>query len=309
MRIIRNYAFVSALVLGVIYIYAPLSLKNLAMPRWLDDIGEIINASLAPARRQASVSPVDPVAAANLDEDLDYRIAQHVNSADGWRAFLTAHPNGPHAQLASAELDTLVRPETPPAPVAAVEAADGGTPLAPPALNASDNGAQLSGEAASQVPPPPRSEAATQGSDEICRGDEDRLEQLSSRPTGDAVIRFLIELRCEKLRPQLLRLAERLEDKAPAGAADIGQGASSTGLAALDVSAAPLPPARTRANELEKKKRSTLSSRGIRPKRRANRHTAPNLPPLLLALFGERPRNPTGVRRPRAGAGSNGEAR
>ena len=52
------------------------------------------------------------------------------------------------------------------------------------------------------------SEAATVASDEICRGDEDRLEQLSDSPTSDGVIRFLIELRCEKLRPQLLRLAE-----------------------------------------------------------------------------------------------------
>ena len=34
-------------------------------------------------------------------------------------------------------------------------------------------------------------------------------------PTSDGVIRLLIELRCEKLRPQLLSLAKRLEDKAP----------------------------------------------------------------------------------------------
>ena len=49
-------------------------------------------------------------------------------------------------------------------------------------------------------------------------GDEDRLEQLSKSPTGDGVIRFLIELRCEKLRPRLLRLAERLDDQPPKAA-------------------------------------------------------------------------------------------
>src|ERR1700730_23286 len=69
--------------------------------------------------------------------------------------------------------------------------------------------------------PPARStepDAATLAHDEICRGDEDRLQRLSNSPTSDGVIRLLIELRCEKLRPQLVSLAKRLDDKAPAPA-------------------------------------------------------------------------------------------
>ena len=104
-----------ALALPAIYAYAP-SLEGVAKLRWLDDIGVFITKSLAPARPEANASAVDPVAAANLDEDLDYRIAQRTKSTEGWRSFLTAHPDGPHAQSARAELDKLVPPETPPAP-------------------------------------------------------------------------------------------------------------------------------------------------------------------------------------------------
>ena len=80
---------------------------------------------------------------------------------------------------------------------------------------------------AGTFPPLPStgSEAATVASDEICRGDEDRLQRLSNSPTSDGVIRLLIELRCEKLRPQLLSLAKRLDDKAPAAPADAAQDA------------------------------------------------------------------------------------
>jgi hypothetical protein len=123
--IVRKYALVLALALAVIYAYAPLSLEEFAKPRWRDDISVIVNKALAPAKPEARVSPVDPIAAANVDEDLDYRIAQRMKSTEGWRSFLTAHPDGPHAQSARAELDKLVPVEKPPAPVAA-QASDGG---------------------------------------------------------------------------------------------------------------------------------------------------------------------------------------
>ncbi len=188
------------------YMYPP-SLEEIAKPRWLDDIGVIINKSLA-AKRRAEVSPVDPIAAANVDEDLDYRIAQRTKSIEGLRSFLTVHPGGPHAQSARAELDKLVMPATPLAS-AAVEAPDRGPP----------QDAKTASDVVAPRPPSAGLEATTLASDETCRGDEDHLEQLSKSPTSDGVIRFLIELRCEKLRPQLLRLAERLDDKAPTAAA------------------------------------------------------------------------------------------
>ena len=48
-------------------------------------------------------------------------------------------------------------------------------------------------------------------------GDAEGLERLSHSPTSDVAMRFLTELRCEKLRPELFRLTERLDYQAPDG--------------------------------------------------------------------------------------------
>jgi hypothetical protein len=284
-----KYIVPLALALTAIYVYAPPKLEDLTKARWVDSVGLFATRSLAPVPPRASDSPVDPIAAANVDEDLDYRIAQRTKSADGWRSFLTAHPDGPHAQLARAELGKLVPSERPAAPVA---------------LQASDGAAQTPGEAVHPDASSVRSEAATPASDEICTQDEDRLERLSNSLTADGLIRFLIELRCEKLQPQLIRLAGRLDDQAPATAT--AQGAPSSAPPAPAASEAPLPPPRTRANEPRGRPRSALSSRGVQPKHHANPWAASNLPQLLSALFGEAPRNSTGVHRSRVGGAPGG---
>ena len=97
MSFIRKYGFVLALAVAVIYVYLPLTRDDIAKLRWLDDINVIISKVLAPANREVRVVSVDPVAAANVDEDLDYRIAQQVKSIEGWRSFLAAHPDDPRA--------------------------------------------------------------------------------------------------------------------------------------------------------------------------------------------------------------------
>ena len=283
-----------ALALPAIYAYAPRNLVDIAEPRWVDDIGAIVHKSLASAKPEAEVSPIDPAAAASVDEDLDFRIAQRIKSTEGWRSFLTAHPDGLHAQSARAELDELVRAVMPLAPAGA--ARQDGAP--------SDT--KITRGVVSGTPPSARSEAATLATDETCKGDEDRQDQLSKSPTSDGFIRFLIELHCEKLRPQLVRLAERLEEKAPTPAADAAQDAPSSVLPGPLVSAPPLPPPRVRANQPQNRTRSTLSSRGVQPKRHGSERTATDLPSLLLALFGEGPTNSTGVRRTRAGVGPGG---
>ena len=198
MGIIRKYTFVLALAVAVIYVYAPLSLEDIAKLRWVDDINVIINKSLALAKREVRVSAVDPVAAAKVDEDLDYRIAQRMKSIEGWRSFLGAHPDGPHSQSARAELDNLVPPEKPPTPVA-VQPPNGGSPEI-----------ETPSEAASSSPSE-GSEVATPAPDEVCGRDEDRLERLSNSRSSDETMRFLTELRCEKLRQQLFRLTEHLD--------------------------------------------------------------------------------------------------
>ena len=201
--IIRKYAFVLLLALAVIYAYAPLSLVEVAKLRWLDDINVILNKSLASAKPEVGVSAVDPVAAANVDEDLDYRIAQRTKSTEGWRSFLAAHPDGPHAQSARAELDKLAPAEKPPAPAAAQ------------ASNGRSSDTKTPSEVASPGRPSQPSEVATLASDEICKRDEDRLQRLSNSPTSDEAMQFLSELRCEKLRPELFRLTEHLDYQAP----------------------------------------------------------------------------------------------
>ena len=303
-----------ALALSAIYAYAPPNLEDIAKPQWLDHIGAIITKSLASAKPQAEVSPVDPVAAAKVDEDLDYRIAERTKSLEGWRAFLTAHPDGPHAQSARAELDKLAAPVT---STAAAQAPD----RAPPDT-------KIPSDVASPPQPSAGPEAATLASDEICRGDEDRLEKLSNNLTSDGVIRFLIELRCENLRPQLISLAERLktpapkaaaadpvlaerlDDKAPAAASDPAHGVSASISPESDVSTInpPLPP--KRAAEPPNKSRPSIVSGGVPPRRPASASTAPSLPPILLALFGEHPKSSARFHRTRAGGrfGPNGGA-
>ena len=48
MGAIRKYAFALVLVFAVIYVYAPLSLKDVTKLRWLDDINGIVNKSSHP---------------------------------------------------------------------------------------------------------------------------------------------------------------------------------------------------------------------------------------------------------------------
>jgi hypothetical protein len=178
MGITRRYGFVLFLVLAVIYVYAPPSLKDVAKLPWLDDINVILNKSLAHTKREEGTSPVDPIAAANVDEDLDYRIAQRTKSAEGWRSFLAVHPEGPHAQSARAELEKLVPAGKSPVPAA--------TQAGPVAAQASDVGSldtKAPREAAPPAQPSPLSEGAKHATDEICKHDEDRLQWLSNSPT------------------------------------------------------------------------------------------------------------------------------
>jgi hypothetical protein len=285
-----KYMLFLALAVPAIYAYAPPSLEEMAKPRWLDDISVAINRSLA-AQPQAEISSVDPIAAAKVDEDLDYRIAERTNSTEGWGAFLAAHPDGPHAQSARAELDQLARPMTPSAPTAApvpdTGAADAKVPSgnSPPSLASTGL------------------DAATPGSDEICKGDENRLQGLSNSPTSDGIIRLLIELRCEKLRPQLLNLAKRLDDKAPAAPADAAQDASSNPPPAPGASKdASIQAVKSRTPGSQHRARPSVASHSSEPKRHANHEKAASLPPFLLALFGERPKSST-TRQTRSGGG------
>ena len=109
--------------LGDVWDYEDVGDKRTSLPKWLfaltltgavictfspSDIVVPVLTAFAPAPERLSV---DNVSSEKVGEDLDYRIAEHTQSLDGWRAFLEAHPNGPHAQAAWAEINRL-----PPAP-------------------------------------------------------------------------------------------------------------------------------------------------------------------------------------------------
>ncbi len=251
-----------ALAVPAVYAYAAAQ-GEIAKPQWLDDVSVAINKSLA-AQPQAEIPSVDPIAAAKVDEDLDYRIAQRTASIEGWRAFLTTHPDGPHAQSARAELDKLA-PSVPSSAQMAVQAPDSG------AADTEIPSGNMSPPLASTVP-----DTATLTSDEICRGDEDRLQQLSNSPTSDGVIRLLIELRCEKLRPEVLSLAKRVEDKVPAAPADAAQDASSNPPPAPGASKdASTEATKSRTPGSQHRARPRVASHSSEPRRHANHEKAP----------------------------------
>ena len=189
-------------------------------------------ASVAPATA-VPVAPVAEAAQTHIDDDLvDYLAARHIGSLEGWRAFLTAHGSGPHAQLARDELEKLLHAEKTPAPAIA-EAPHGASP-----------DEQATSEAARPAANPAGTEVAPQMLGEICRRDEGRLERLRSNPTSEEAARFANELRCEKLRPQLLGLMVSLSSSTPApAAAGVSNGASPDAKAPSEVAllAAPSP--------------------------------------------------------------------
>jgi hypothetical protein len=127
--------------------------RKTSLPKWLFAVtltGAVLCTAsplnvVAPVTTTAAENtPVDKVSSENLEEDLDYRIAEKTKSLAGWRAFLEAHPNGPHAQAARAEIDRLL--PTPPQPV---ETADQSPP--PPATTPTP----IDGALAPAPPAPP----------------------------------------------------------------------------------------------------------------------------------------------------------
>jgi hypothetical protein len=66
--------------------------------------------------------------------------------------------------------------------------------------------AQIETGTASPAAPPAGADVASLASAEACKRDEERLARLGANPSGDEALRFVKELGCEKLLPQLQRL-------------------------------------------------------------------------------------------------------
>jgi hypothetical protein len=125
----------AALAGGTLTLYAPgvdLGRLNAGLMGFSETSVAFINKALTPVKPEAA--PLDPVAAARVNEDLDYHIAAQTKSVQGWRAFLAAHPHGAHAPAAQAELDKLAPPPAPaPAPMQAQAELDKLAPSPAPA--------------------------------------------------------------------------------------------------------------------------------------------------------------------------------
>jgi hypothetical protein len=279
--------FKFAIVLGLglvagLYVYRQMSLDGLARLKWPDGVHGAIGKALTPAKVDAAVVPVDPVAAALSDEERDYRIAQRTDSLDGWRSFLAAHPSGIFAASAMLEVDGLLAAKAP-------------APATAEVSNAPSPDARASSDVLGSASPSPRTAAATVAPDEICKRDGERLERLRSTPTSDEVQRFANELGCEKLRPKLLALMESLSAASPAPAAAPSPSAN--------VNSA-LGPTR-RATAPASEARWATPSRRLHLRRYAYRCAfrsachwrASFWPPILLALFGDRPGHSSAFRR------------
>ena len=146
-------------VLAAVWDYGDRSPRKSSLPKWLfaltlvgavlsafgpSDVYTAVTTAFTPAQEKPTV---DAIAAANVEEDIDYRLAQHAKSSAGWHAFLEAHPDGPHAQAAQAEIERLlptpakpveVGEQSPPSPATTtlvkVEPQSPAPPAPPPAM-------------------------------------------------------------------------------------------------------------------------------------------------------------------------------
>ena len=156
--------------------------------------------ALVPAKPAAAATMAVPPSSADLDEALDYRLAERVGSLEGWRAFLAAHPSGFFTQLARAQMEKMLPAGTANASAPAGAADVGGASDTQPTAD----GSRRPAAAASATV------AAELASSEICKRDRDNLARLRGNPSSEEVQHFENELSCEILRPQFLRLKESL---------------------------------------------------------------------------------------------------
>src|SRR5579863_4643193 len=173
-----------------------------------------------------------PAPLTSNDEAQDYMVAERVASLDGWSAFLAAHPNGAHAQSATAKVEQLLLEQRDSATAASNRASrDAAVPIGAdnPASSASGDAVPAPGAAAvsardakvasqdSLAATPPAEGDVAAGTqlaalppDLTCQRDEERLERLRSHPSSDGLVSFANQLGCMKLLPQIVSLIKSL---------------------------------------------------------------------------------------------------
>jgi hypothetical protein len=145
------------------------------------------------------------------------------------------------------------------------------------------------GEAPPSASPPPAEASTTP--DDACKRDEDRLAELQAKPSLDEAVRFEDELKCSKLRPQLLALLDSLSQAPQSARALTPNGAARNTTSAPPASESPGSEA-TSATSVEACKRDEdrLAELQANPTvdkatRLAREFTCIKLVPQLLAIL------------------------
>ena len=111
----RTIMFLAALMIGL---SGPQPIDfaqvNAVLSRFSEQSLALIQRSFTPVK--AETEPIDAKAAADLDEDLDWRIASGAKNDAALRAFLAKHPHGAHAVEAQLTLDKIIGQSPQPAP-------------------------------------------------------------------------------------------------------------------------------------------------------------------------------------------------
>jgi hypothetical protein len=273
-----------------LYVDASLDSRDVAACAWRD----VTNMDFANARPDMAVDAIDPAAAARVDEELDYRISERIESVEGWRSFLARHGTGAYADKAIAEIEKLLSAKT---------------------ANADpDYAERRSPEAntASGAPPPSGMEVSTDMGNDISNLEEPGVEPLRGDTMGGG--------EGGRSQPQPAGLTGSRDDAAPAqAAAPILNVAKAETEAPLSPGPDAATPAAAPADASEKvgsgagRRLRAITPASIKrridsphnPRPRPRRHAmrcswrsgcfrrAATAPPILLALFGQKPRNST----------------
>ncbi|MGC1296092.1 MAG: hypothetical protein WA869_13740 [Alloacidobacterium sp.] len=156
----------------------------------------------------------------------------------------------------------------------------------------SRNGAPSNTTSASEaVPPTPPASEATYNA---CKHDEERLAELQAKPSVDEAVRFVGELTCSKLQPQLLALLNSLSQPAQSAGAPGSNGALPKTVAGEAAPPAAEPPASgvttSRSDDACKRDEDRLAKLQANPTfdkaiRLGNELTCIKLAPQLLAIL------------------------
>ena len=231
MKAFVKYAGVLALGLAIgSYVHGLESLEDVGKPAWLDEISNTIDKALASAKPDAALAFVDEARAAIVDEELDFRIAERINSVEGWRSFLAAHRSGAYAAAAGAEVENLLL-------------AAGGPAQAVAGDSDSVSQDEKAGSEVVDSSDAPVMERVALTQDEICKRER---EGVAQQVVSGEVPRFTNESGCEKLRPQLLGLIEKQDQPASRPAAEHPSPAVKIAPALASKWRAPIPPERPR---------------------------------------------------------------